>query len=218
MRKLSDKQREAFSFILEYYTEHGRMPDYPAFQEALGYRSPNSVYQLLQALIKKQHLIRSDHGQYDLHPDKFHLLEGQHDDNTGIPILGRIAAGGMHEAIPEDLGRLPVELLTWRSDRLFALQVNGDSMIDADIRDGDYIILDRKEPRNGEIGAVLYNGETTLKRIHRTEKGVELRPENPNYNSIHIRPDEWEEVGVLGTYVGKAWQEPDGWRLFFRTR
>lgn len=217
MRKLTSKQQNIFDFILDYYRDRGQVPDYPALQEEFGFSSSNSVYQLLQALVKKQCLVKLDHGRYDIHRTKLPLLDEGRTDDGGIPVRGRIAAGGMHEAIGEDLGRLPVEILSWRSPRLFALQVTGDSMIEAGIRDGDYIILDPRQPNNGDIGAILYNGETTLKRIYKKDGEIELRPENPAYDPINIRPQEWEEVTVFGTYIGKAWQDNEGWRLFFRT-
>lgn len=216
MRSLTEKQNRIFDFILEHYRDHGRVPDYPSLQEAFGFTSANSVYQHLSALVKKQYLVKLDHGTYDLHQSRFELLE-ESGDGGGLPVRGRIAAGGMHEAIGEDLGYLPVDLVTWRSRRLFALQVTGDSMQAADIRDGDYIILDQKEPSNGDIGAVLYNGETTLKRIFKWEDEIELRPENEAYKPIHIRPEEWEEVTVFGTYIGKAWKEDGHWGVLFKT-
>ncbi|MDZ7773378.1 MAG: transcriptional repressor LexA [Balneolaceae bacterium] len=215
MRALTDRQEEIFRFILEHYRDHGAVPDYPSLQEAFGFTSANSVYQHLSALVKKNYLVKLDHGTYDLHQSRFSLLE-EDEPGQGLPIRGRIAAGGMHEAVSADLGHLPVELVSWRSPRLFALQVMGDSMRDAGIRDGDYIILDQKEPSNGDIGAVLYNGETTLKRIFQWEDEIELRPENDAYKPIHIRPEEWEEVTVFGTYVGRAWREDGEWGLLFR--
>ncbi len=215
MRSLTEKQQEIFRFILDHYRDHGRVPDYPSLQEAFGYTSANSVYQHLSALVKKQYLVKLDHGTYDIHQRYFSLLE-ESEESQGLPIRGRIAAGGMHEAVGADLGYLPVELVSWRSPRLFALQVTGDSMEEAGIRDGYYIILDQKEPSNGDIGAVLYNGETTLKRIFRWEDEIELRPENEAYKPIYIRPEEWEEVTVFGTYVGRAWKEDGEWGLRFK--
>jgi repressor LexA len=123
----------------------------------------------------------------------------------------------MHEAIKENLGHLPVEIHPAKSDHYFALIVDGESMIDADIRDGDYIIIDKREPKDGEIGAILYNGETTLKTIRRKADGVELQPENPAYEPIRITPDEWEQVTVFGTFVGKAWKSGGNWGLIFRS-
>lgn len=75
-------------------------------------------------------------------------------------------------------------------------------MIDAQINDGDYVLLSDDEIPNGAIGAVLYNGETTLKRVFRDPTGIRLVPENDAFDAIEIRPDLFEEVEVLGRYVG----------------
>jgi repressor LexA len=75
-------------------------------------------------------------------------------------------------------------------------------MVGADINDGDYVLLMDDDIPNGGIGAVLYDGETSLKRVFYDEFGLRLEPANSEYDDIHIRPDVFEEVRVLGRYVG----------------
>lgn len=215
MKSLTDIQARLWEFILSYYEEHQQFPGYAEMQEEFGYSSTNSIYQHLRSLEKKHYLTKHGRGNYDIHPTKRSQLEGFF---PGIPVKGRIAAGGMHEAISENLGHLPVEIHPAQSDHYFALIVDGESMIDADIRDGDYIIIDPRQPRDGEIGAILYNGETTLKTIRKKNNGVELQPENPAYDPIHITPGEWEQITVFGTFVGKAWKKGGNWGLIFRSR
>jgi repressor LexA len=214
MKSLTDKQRQLWDYILESIEDYQQFPSYAAMQEEFGYSSTNSIYQHLGSLVKKNYLTKSGRGSYDIHRSKRSQLSGFY---AGIPVQGRIAAGGMHEAIKENLGHLPVEIHPAKSDHYFALIVDGESMIDADIRDGDYIIIDKREPKDGEIGAILYNGETTLKTIRRKADGVELQPENPAYEPIRITPDEWEQVTVFGTFVGKAWKSGGNWGLIFRS-
>jgi repressor LexA len=170
--------------------------------------------QQLKALEKKNYRKKSGGGNYDINPTKRSQLKGLF---PSMPVKSRIAAGGMHEPISENLGHLPVELHPEKSDHYFALIVDGESMIDADIRDGDYIIIDPREPRDGEIGAILYDGETTLKTIRKKSNGILLQPENPAYEPIHISPGEWEQVTVFGTFVGKAWKKNGNWGLIFRS-
>ncbi|MDZ7714785.1 MAG: transcriptional repressor LexA [Balneolaceae bacterium] len=213
MKKLTDKQSALWEYIINYIESYSQFPAYADMQEAFGYNSSNSIYQHLHALEKKNYLTKSGKGNYDVHPTKRSELKGFF---PGIPVKGHIAAGGMHEAIQENLGHLPVEIYPAKSDHYFALIVDGDSMIDADIRDGDYIIIDPREPNDGEIGAILYNGETTLKTIRKRSDGVVLQPENEHYQPIHITPHEWEEVKVFGTLVGKAWKKKDKWGVIFR--
>ena len=87
-------------------------------------------------------------------------------------------------------------------DRIFAIRVSGKSMSGAGIEDGDCVLLIDDDIPDGGIGAVLYNGETSLKYIYHDENGLRLEPANPDYDAIHISPDIFEEVKVLGRYVG----------------
>ncbi|SHG64843.1 repressor LexA [Fodinibius roseus] len=213
MKSLTDKQQQLWEYILDFYEDYSQFPSYEDMQEAFGYSSSNSIYQHLQALTKKNYLAKHGRGHYDIHPSKRNELSGFY---PGIPVKGRIAAGAMHEAISENLGHLPVEIHPETSDHYFALIVDGESMIDADIRDGDYIIIDPREPGDGEIGAIRYRGETTLKTIRKRADGITLQPENPSFDPIDITPEEWEKVTVYGTYVGKAWKKGNDWGLIFR--
>ena len=214
MKKLTDLQQQLWQFILSHYEDHGLFPSYADMQEAFGYSSTNSIYQHLQSLEKKNYRAKQGRGNYRIHSSKRSELAGFF---PGIPVKGRIAAGGLHEAISENLGHLPVEIHPSKSDHYFALIVDGESMIDADIRDGDYIIIDPREPKDGEIGAILYNGETTLKTIRKKKNGIVLQPENAAFEPIEITPDDWEEVTVFGTFVGKAWKNNGNWGLIFRS-
>lgn len=214
MKSLTDKQSRLWEFIVEYLDDYSQFPSYAEMQEEFGYSSTNSIFQHLNALEKKNYLTKQGRGNYDIHPSKRNQLTGFY---PGIPIKGHIAAGGMHQAISENLGHLPVEIHPSKSDHYFALIVDGESMIDADIRDGDYIIIDPRPPKDGEIGAILYNGETTLKTIRKKSDGILLQPENPAYEPISITPDEWEEITVFGTFVGKAWKSNGNWGLIFRS-
>lgn len=213
MKSLTDKQRQLWKYILRFYEEYSQFPSYEDMQNEFGYSSTNSIYQHLRALTKKNYLSKEGK-QYEIHLSKRNQLSGFF---PGIPVKGRIAAGAMHEAISENLGHLPVEIHPEKSDHYFALIVDGQSMIDADIQDGDYIIIDPREPKDGEIGAIRYRGETTLKTIRKKANGITLQPENPSYKPIDITPDEWEKVTVYGTFVGKAWKKNGNWGVIFRS-
>ena len=113
-----------------------------------------------------------------------------------------ITAGVLQEAVEADLGSITLETLFPRLDRIFAIRVSGRSMVGAGIEDGDYVLLVDEDIPNGGIGAVLYNGETSLKRIFRQKDGLRLEPANEDYDAVLIRPDLFEEVQVLGRYCG----------------
>ncbi|TVQ66037.1 MAG: repressor LexA [Balneolaceae bacterium] len=198
--QLTRKQKEFLDYILEYKEENDIWPTYREIAEAFNYKSPNSVTQNIQALLKKDVLIRTQEDEYDIHPDydkNFGIRK-----STGIPVRGLIAAGYLQEAVEADLGKITLETLFPHLDSMFALRVSGMSMKDAGIYDGDFVLLMDGDIRDGDIGAVLYNGETSLKRIYKDKNGLRLEPANDEYSDIIIEPDIFEEVRVIGKYIG----------------
>ncbi len=194
-RHLTSKQLSFLDFVKEYIEEHSVWPTYREIVDHFQFRSPNSVTQNLQALHKKGYL-RKDNLGYQL------VERATSASFSGIPVRGVITAGVLQEAVEADLGSITLETLFPQLDRVFAIQVSGRSMIDAGVNDGDYVLLVDDDIPNGGIGAVLYNGETSLKRIFRQKDGLRLEPANEEYDDIIIRPDLFEEVRVLGRYVG----------------
>jgi repressor LexA len=195
-RGLTKKQQDFLSYIQEYAKDTGVWPTYRDMSDHFDFRSPNSVTQNLQALHRKGYLIRDAAG-FRL---KSELKKDSQD--VGIPIRGVIAAGRLQEAIDESLGTITLETIFPHIDRVYAIRVSGNSMIGAEIYDGDYVLLEDDEIPNGEIGAILYDGETSLKRVFYDELGLRLEPANDEYDDILVRPDVFEEVRVLGRYVG----------------
>lgn len=199
---LTRKQQEFFSYIVEYKKEHDVWPTYREIAEYFDYRSPNSVTQNIQALLKKGFLIKRNDEEYDLPSEKKKNLLEDYDDQDGIPIRGLIAAGYLQEAVEADLGKITLSSLFPNLDQLFALRVSGFSMKDVDIYDGDLVVLMDTDVKNGDIGAVLYNGETSLKKIHWDNNGLRLEAANKSYDDIIVEPDVFEEVRIIGKYIG----------------
>ncbi|MEQ9104942.1 MAG: transcriptional repressor LexA [Rhodothermales bacterium] len=195
-RDLTDKQESFLEYIQEYTDEHGVWPTYREISDHFDFRSPNSVTQNLQALHKKGYLEKDDDGFF------FPRNERSEEATSGIPIRGIITAGKLQEAVEEHLGTITLETLFPNLDRIFAIRVAGNSMKGADINDGDYVLLMDDDIPNGGIGAILYDGETSLKRVFYDQFGLRLEPANEEFDDIHIRPDVFEEVRVLGRYVG----------------
>ncbi|WP_457652562.1 LexA family protein [Rhodocaloribacter sp.] len=195
-RQLTSKQHAFLMYLKDYLMEHGVWPTYREIVDYFGYRSPNSVTQNLQALLKKGYLRREEDG--------FRLVEEKVPGygTRGIPVKGVISAGRLQEAVEENLGTITLETLFPNLDRIFAIRVSGQSMQGVNINDGDYVLLIDDDIPNGGIGAVLYNGETSLKRVYFDEQGLRLEPANDEYSQIVIRPGVFEEVHVLGRYVG----------------
>jgi len=199
---LTRKQQEFFNYIVEYKKEHDVWPTYREIAEYFDYRSPNSVTQNIQALLKKGFLIKRNDEEYDLPSEKKKNLLEDYEDQNGIPIRGLIAAGYLQEAVEADLGKITLSSLFPNLDQLFALRVSGFSMKDVDIYDGDLVVLMDTDVKSGDIGAVLYNGETSLKKIFWDNNGLRLEAANESYDDIIVEPDVFEEVRIIGKYIG----------------
>ncbi len=197
-KHLTSKQHSFLKYLKDYVNEHGVWPTYRELVDEFAYRSPNSVTQNLQALFKKGFLVREDEG-YQLSDMMTSSMPAQ---MSGIPIHGIITAGVLQEAVEANLGTITLETLFPKLDRMFAIRVSGQSMIGADINDGDYVLLIDDDIPNGGIGAVLYNGETSLKRIYQEVDGLKLEPANDEFPDVYIKPDIFEEVRILGRYIG----------------
>ncbi len=114
-----------------------------------------------------------------------------------MPLLGRVPAGGLEEAIEDHEWSIPVEAKS--ADGLFALRVEGESMKGVGILDGDLVIV-RAQPtaRSGEIVVAMVGDEATVKTLRRIGRRVELHPENPRFKPIVPRP---HEVRILGRVI-----------------
>lgn len=199
-KRITAKQHEFLQYLINAVEETGEWPSYQELIDHFGYRSPNSVTQNMSALHKKGHLRRDDRG--------YRLAPKHEPTPDGIPVKGIISAGTLQEAVEVNLGTISLEYIFPNLDRIFALRVSGDSMTGAGIQDGDYVLLIDEEISEGEIGAVLYNGETSLKRVYQDpEGGLRLEPANPEYDDIYVQTDVFEEVTVLGRYVGHVNKE-----------
>lgn len=198
--QLTRKQKDFFDYIIDYKKEHDVWPTYREIADEFDYKSPNSVTQNIQALLKKGYLIKTDDDEYDVHPNYEENLGIK--KTSGIPVRGLIAAGYLQEAVEADLGSITLETLFPNIDDMFALRVSGMSMKDAGIYDGDFVLLMDNDVNDGDIGAVLYNGETSLKRIYYDKNGLRLEPANEEYDDIVIEPDVFEEVRIIGKYIG----------------
>jgi len=198
-RQLTKKQLEFFHFIREYRKTNGIWPTYREIADQLDYKSPNSVTQNIKALIKKGVLRKSGELEYELADEAYDRMEAVEE---GIPVRGVIAAGYLQEAVEANLGYITLQTLFPGLNKMFALRVSGMSMKNAGIFDGDFVLLADDDLNDGDIGAVLYNGETSLKRVYFDKNGLRLEPANEQFNDIVIEPDIFEEVRVLGKYVG----------------
>jgi len=171
------------------------MPTQREIAAEFGFASPNSVRTHLRLMEKK--------GMVSLLRGKARGLRLTISMSSGIPLVGKIAAGTPQEAIQTPEEFLPVPPEFFRGTDLFALRVKGDSMRDAAILHGDIAVINRQEDvADGDIAAVLLDEDATLKYFHRRRGSVVLRGANPTFSEIVIRADEARTLRILGRYVG----------------
>ncbi len=120
-----------------------------------------------------------------------------------IPIVGKVAAGTPILAQENIEGFLTVDrTLVGQKNNVFALRVKGDSMIDVDIKDGDFVVIQQQpEVSQGEIAVVLIDNEATVKKFYRDGEKIKLQPENESMSPIIIDPKE-KEVSIIGKVKG----------------
>ncbi len=215
---LTDRQKAVLSFIQDHIEETGYPPTIREIGDHLGIKSTNGVNDHLKALERKGYLERKTGKSRALkpmrEPDGSPISDGEPSspadvpemaaDAHAVPMVGRIAAGAPIEAIEntEDFLRVG-EGMVGRDDDLFALEVDGDSMIEEGIFDGDYIFVRRQETaENGEIVAAMVDGDATVKRFYREEGRIRLEPANPNMEPIYVRADDGRAPQILGRVVG----------------
>ncbi|GAA5521143.1 repressor LexA [Aliifodinibius salicampi] len=197
-KDLTNKQSKFFRHLLEYARDHGNLPSYQTIMEHTWITSKNGVHQYFKALCDKNYLQSTGWGGYELHPSKQFLVDSP---ENPIPIRGIITAGAMQEAVDTDLGSLSIRNLFPQAQSPYCVRVSGTSMEEAGIHDGDLVILDDSPITDGDIGAILYDGQTTLKEIRKSDRQVVLYPKSSNHRPIIIEPDEFEEIRVLGKYI-----------------
>ena len=199
--ELTARQREIWSFVLDYSDRHGYPPTVREIGEAVGLASPSTVHAHL-ANLERAGLLRRDPTK----PRALELIgreragEGADTGSVRLPLVGEIAAGAplLAEQNVEDEIAVPESL---QGD--FLLRVKGDSMIEAGILEGDVVVVQRaQDARNGEIVVALAGDdetadEATVKRFFRENGRVRLQPENSALEPIYA-----DYVQILGKVVG----------------
>jgi len=204
---MTERQRQTLSFIAETVSERGYPPSVREIGEALGLASSSTVHSHLQTLQRK--------GYLRIDPTKPRAIEVLFDTDTGIaaerrparsvPLLGRIAAGApiMAEENVEEIYPMPADLVG--DGNVFMLEVHGDSMIDAGILDGDFVIV-RQQPtaHSGQIVAAMVpseygdSAEATVKTIRHRGSAIMLEPANPALEPFEAPAG----TEILGKVVG----------------
>jgi repressor LexA len=225
---LTRKQHELLMFIHERIKESGVSPSFDEMKEALDLASKSGIHRLITALEERGFIRRLAHRARALEVVKLpqqattasppkgrgtfkpQVVEGggtapsaptpqmAADNTRELPILGRIAAGTPIDAIQHERERLPVPESMLGAGEHYVLEVQGDSMIEAGILDGDYVIIKKGDTANsGEIVVALVGEEATLKRLRKKGGSIALEAANPKYETRIFGPDQVEVQGKL---------------------
>jgi repressor LexA len=191
--KLTERQREVYEFIREKIRSRGYGPTVREIGAHFEISSPNGVMCHLKALEKKGLINREPNMSRAI------MLTTDQPENKGLPLTGRIAAGVLHEAIEQNERIDFSEIFSGDSGDLFVLKVAGDSMIEDQIADGDFVVIRKQEQaRKGQtVVAMTDEGEATLKRWFPEGKRVRLQPANSSMPPIYVT-----NAQVLGVLVG----------------
>jgi repressor LexA len=196
--RLTPRQREILDWVKEFIQEHGMPPTVREIGRAFGIKS-SSVFDLLKALERKSFLRRGNLGARSLiledgasEPKK---VEADYEE---VPVIGRIAAGRPIEAIEHDSGRIVVNKELIQGRESYSLLVEGDSMVEAGILDGDYVIVRKQDTaENGDIVVALIDDEATLKRFYRESQRIRLEPANRGMKPIYVKSGEFRIQGKV---------------------
>ena len=192
MNYISPKKQRFVDFIRNFTDDNNRPPTFVEIMSGLSIRSLGTINWYVNELEKEGMLqrMRGKNGKRALS-----VLE-QRIQNR-LPLLGLIAAGYPLDVF-EDSEYINVPPQYLKPDN-YVLKVNGNSMIDDQVRDGDYVIIKKTETaRNGDTVVALINHEATLKCYYVGDEGVELHPQNPDFDIIHVKPtDDFQINGIV---------------------
>ena len=184
--QLTDAQNELYSWIKNYMRDFQHSPSIRQMMQAMGLKSPAPIQSRLKHLQEK--------GYISWQEGKARTMQIVEEFTGGVPIMGSVAAGGLIETFCDVNENLDLSDVLKKKD-VFALTVNGDSMIDACIADGDMVLMepikDSFSLKNGNIVSASVPGlGTTLKYFFKREGKIFLEAANPNYEPISLNPNE----------------------------
>ena len=219
---LTKKQKNLLLFINKKLRSSGVSPSYEEMKESLNLKSKSGIHRLISALEERGFIKRLAHKARALEVIKLpetasandiynsfspSVIKGGLDESSNrnnsdkneIPVLGKIAAGTPVEAIQNEVSRIPLPSNIEKNGEFFGLKVQGDSMIEAGINDGDTVIVRKADTaENGKIVVALIDDhEAMLKRIRRKGKTVALESANRNYETKIFGPDRVKVQGIL---------------------
>lgn len=201
---LTFQQEKLLKFIIDYQKENNVTPSFDEMKDGLDLKSKSGIHRIVSALEERGYIKKLNNRARAIEIIKnVNLIDTESGKNKNniisIPILGKIAAGLPIEAISDNTNYIELPETLLKKGEYFILNVEGDSMIEAGIFDGDQVVIRKaNDANNGEIVvALIDNNEATLKRIFKRGQQVALQPENRNYKTVIYGPDRIQIQGVL---------------------
>lgn len=193
------RQRDLLEFISQFMQKKGYAPTLAEICDGLGLRSPATVHEHISNLIAKGILKKTEGARRGIEIIDQKIM-GWVPTSVEVPIMGKVAAGLPIEAVADPSATITVPEDMVGAKRTFVLQVKGNSMIEAAILDGDYVLIEQSETaNNGEIVVALLNDNfATLKRYYREADHIRLEPANSTMNPIIVRGD----IRIQGKVTG----------------
>lgn len=208
--KVSKRQQQAYDYICNFTAEHGFPPSVREIGQAIGLSSPSTVHSHLKKLEDAGYIRRDPNKPRTIeilgpNAEKFshqapivNIVQDVDKNTITLPLVGRVAAGMpiLAEQNVEEVLTLPTSIVSDSSS--FILRVRGESMINAGIFDGDYIVVkEQSEAHNGEIIVALIDDSATVKTFYREKDRIRLQPENDTMDPIYV-----ENPKIIGRVTG----------------
>ena len=198
--KISAKQKEILEYIKQSILSHGYPPAVREICEAVHLKSTSSVHSHLETL-EKNGYIRRDPTKpraIEIVDDNFNLVRRE---TVNVPIIGKVSAGQPLLAVENIDGYFPIPSEYMPNNKTFMLVVQGDSMINAGIFNGDYVIVEQQQTaENGQKVVALVEDSATVKTFYKEDGHIRLQPENDTMEPIIVEQDQFFQI--LGKVIG----------------
>lgn len=198
--KISKKQSEILEYMKNEILNRGFPPSVREICEAVNLKSTSSVHSHLETL-EKNGYIRRDPTKpraIEIVDDNFNLVRRE---TVNVPIIGKVAAGQPLLAVENVEGYFPIPSEFMPNNKTFMLVVQGDSMINAGIFHGDYVIVEQQQTaENGQKVVALVDDSATVKTFYKEKDHIRLQPENDTMDPILVNPD--QSFQILGKVIG----------------
>jgi repressor LexA len=194
---LNDKEQKVLDFIISQVKDTGYPPSVREICKAVGFKSTCSAHQYIQRLADKGYLEKSS-----LKMRALKVVEDEKEETVALPIVGKVAAGEPILATQNIEDYFSIGESFFSKDSLkndnFVLRVQGESMINAGINNGDFIVVSKQETaRNGEIVVAMIEGDATVKTYYKEKSYIRLQPENDTMDPIIS-----DKVQIVGKVIG----------------